>query len=949
MFLEKLMPAEGLYCVALLLPATGTFRHFFHSTLAVAAKQLETLNTQGHTVYLAQATFDRTKIEAAQQHNASKQKEDKRAKERSQDNALLLKNFFLDIDCGEKWPLKNQTEGATALKEFVVATGLPMPTVVNSGNGLYAHWILTKAIPARQWKTVARVLKNVVAAYSPAVGGDASRTSDSASVLRPPGTTNRKPGRPEKPVQIVHEAQEIDFLKFATLLGAAAKKKQVDRSPLLAPKPTNDVNADFLVRQDSIPSDPNRVAEFCAQLALMQASRGDLTEPLWYACIGLLAYCEGGEEIAQEWSSGHVEYSAGQTSAKMQQWLEAGVGPTTCSKFGEVNPHGCLGCPNNGAIKSPIVLGRPAPKEAVLPLDQCPAPFGFRRSEEGLFVEKEGRWIKFYDRDLWVDKLAFDESLGYEIMVIKHSLPHEGSLECTLRSSIVQDPKAFMIGLSDQHIKVIGTQEKKIMVAYVESYQQTLQRSRRMTMLLCQMGWKDERSSKGQMFVLGRKIYHADGSVEDASLAKNVPRAAEGFKSAGDLKKWSNTTKLLGTPGMESMAFALLAGGFGAVLMKYTGFDGALVSMVGQSGVGKTLLLRWIVSVWGYHNDLIMLRDDTTNALISRLGVYGTLPMVIDEVTNSTPLETSNLVYRVTQGRDKNRLTKNSEEKKFINSWNTLAVTSSNSSLVDSLSAMKHDASAEINRVFEYPVDEHRDFRGNVTTDVYWTLDENYGLAGEVYAQWLVKNVHKIKPSLDHVRTQIEKAAKLKGEERFWGAIAAVAIVGGLFAKQLGLIEFEVAPVYNWVVQTITSMRSDKSDLTGDSVDAIGQFIDEHANNKLVVARGKGRGWVVLVDPRGNLVIRYEIDTGHFYISRQALKIWIGKRFGSYTKLKTDLVTKGILIDANTRKCLGSGTTYAGIMQPCWKIDINAEELGDKGRELREGVALMSINEDSLF
>jgi uncharacterized protein (DUF927 family) len=219
-----------------------------------------------------------------------------------------------------------------------------------------------------------------------------------------------------------------------------------------------------------------------------------------------------------------------------------------------------------------------------------------------------------------------------------------------------------------------------------------------MTMLMNQMGWKTDNEGK-PFFVLGQKIFYHDGTIKDASLARHVPSAAKGFRSAGDLNLWAEATKLLDQPGMEPYAFALLCG-FAAPLTKFTGFAGALVSMVGDSGIGKTLMLRFNQSIYGFHEDLIMLKDDTRNALISRLGTYGNLPMAIDEVTNQDGLELSEFVYRITQGRDKVRLTKNSEERKVINNWNTLACVSTNSSLIDKLSGLKHDASAEINRVF---------------------------------------------------------------------------------------------------------------------------------------------------------------------------------------------------------------------------------------------------------
>lgn len=944
MFLKKLMPDTGLYCVALLLPKYGTFRHIFHDSIETAAQQLGHLSNAGHNVYLAQATFKPEVIRSAEEHNKTAAKGDRR-KLRSQDNALFLKNFFLDIDCGEKWPLKNQKEGCKALAEFVAETGLPMPTVVNSGNGLYAHWVLQSAIPSSQWRTVAKVLKQVVATYSPAIGGDTSRTSDSASVLRPPGTINRKPGRPEKSVCIIHEAPEVDFLSFVKILGRAAKKKKVDVTKLAAPKPVEDINADFLIRQESIPSDPAKVADRCAQLGAMRQCRGDVTEPLWYCCLGLLAFCEGGDTAAQEWSSGHSDYAFGKTESKMQQWLDSGVGPTTCSKFGEVNPNGCLGCPNNGQIKSPIVLGRPDPEQVVLADDECPPPTGFRRAEDGLYVEVDGRWVKFYDQDLWLHQLAWDESLLYEVMVIRHRLPHEGELECTLRSSLVNDPKALLTALADNHVKVVGKVQKNMMVAYMESYQQVLQRHRRMNMLLCQMGWKEDRNGRGAMFVLGKRIFYKDGQVEEANLAKNVPRAALGFKSNGDIKSWVEMTKVFRMPHMEPLAFAFLAGGFGSVLLKYTGFDGAMVSMFGGSGCGKTLILRMINSVWGYHKDLIMLKDDTRNTILSRLGVYANLPMTLDEVTNMTGADVSDFAYRITQGRDKGRLNANAVEKTNLNSWNTIAVTSSNASLIDLLSTAKADPSAEINRILEYEVHPNKLFADEVTTKVFWCIDENYGLAGDIYAQWLVQNADKIKPALDEVRKRIEIAGELKSDERFWGAVASTAIVGGLFAKRLGLIDFDVAPLFQWVASTIKGMRKAKVDTTTDAISLLAQFFAENAHNRLVISRPMGKTWQILDEPRGMLAVRVDAQEKVAYISRTYIKNWIGKRMASYGQVRTQLINRGVLLDANCSKNLGQGSIYVGATQPCWKVNLLADALAGANQEILMSLRIISGEE----
>lgn len=946
-FFEKLLPESGLKCVAMALPQGG-FRHFFYADLADALAQVEALDRQGQTVYLAQATFDAEKIREAQEHNASlpanltqEERQKLRKKQRSQENSAVLKNFFLDIDCGEGKPYPSQKDAVVALKEMLEKTGLPFPAVVSSGNGLYAHWFIEEEIPAAQWQTIARILKATVAAYG--FIADPARTSDSASVLRPPGATNRKAGA-TKPVRLLRDAEPIKFFDFIRVLRAAAKRVDVDLKPVTAPKPQADINSDFYAGLEGPRPDAGGVAKRCPQIQVVAETEGNVEEPVWYAALGLLTFCEddnaAADALIHQWSAGHPDYSAAATDAKIAQFRSTGMGPATCAHFGSINPRGCLGCRHSGKIKSPIVLGRPEPKVIETPPAELAAPNGYRRAEDGLYFEEDGRWLKFYDCDLVPIRLAFDASMGVEVTTVRHTLPHEGVMEFTYKSSLVHDPKALLSCFTDNHVKVCGVKEKKVMVAYMESYSQMLQRNRRMSQLLCQMGWREDRGEP--FFVLGRRVIRRDGTVEDAALARNVPASAEGFRKSGTLAAWSDMTTVFNQPGMEPFAFALLCS-FGAPLMKFTGFDGALVSMTGESGVGKTLMLRMAQSVYGYHNDLMMLRDDTKNALISRLGVYGTLPLTIDEITNVDGMELSDLVYRITQGRDKARLTKNAEERKVLNSWNTLALVSTNSSLVDRLGSLKHDASAEINRVFEYPVAAHPLFQGQTTTALYWCLHENYGTAGEEYIKFLVPNISTIKPGLDKVRNLIDGGASIRGEERFWSAVAAAAIYGGLVAKKLGLIKFEIAPVMAWATATIRSMRTEKDDLAGNAVDILGQFLDEHAANRLLVKGdcGFGKPAIPIDTPRGSLVIRHEVDNARLFISKQTFKAWLGKKFGSYTKVKNELESIGALKDHNARKVLGGGTQYGGAQQSCWVIDLKCHKLGAVGLTLVQEAKLL--------
>ena len=59
-----------------------------------------------------------------------------------------------------------------------------------------------------------------------------------------------------------------------------------------------------------------------------------------------------------------------------------------------------------------------------------------------------------------------------------------------------------------------------------------------------------------------------------------------------------------------------------------------MIALVGKSGHGKTIMQRWVQSVYGNHAALMMYKEDTKNALVARLGLYGSLPLTVDEISN---------------------------------------------------------------------------------------------------------------------------------------------------------------------------------------------------------------------------------------------------------------------------------------------------------------------------
>lgn len=69
---------------------------------------------------------------------------------RSQENAVSLKSFYLDVDVRPDNPAKNYTtfeEAATAIFKFISDVGLPAPSIIiHSGGGFQVYWTVDRAL-----------------------------------------------------------------------------------------------------------------------------------------------------------------------------------------------------------------------------------------------------------------------------------------------------------------------------------------------------------------------------------------------------------------------------------------------------------------------------------------------------------------------------------------------------------------------------------------------------------------------------------------------------------------------------------------------------------------------------------------------------------------------------------------------------------------------------------
>ena len=99
-------------------------------------------------------------------------------------------SLWTDIDAGEGKQFDTANSAHDAMVDFCNAVGLPQPLYVCSGYGIHAYWPLGVVLDPETWKRYAAGLAALLRQH----GIRNERTTDIASILRPPGTHNRKRG-----------------------------------------------------------------------------------------------------------------------------------------------------------------------------------------------------------------------------------------------------------------------------------------------------------------------------------------------------------------------------------------------------------------------------------------------------------------------------------------------------------------------------------------------------------------------------------------------------------------------------------------------------------------------------------------------------------------------------------------------------------------------------------
>lgn len=882
---------------------------------------------------------------------------------RTTKNAVALRSFFIDLDCGPSKPYQSLDEGLAALKTFCKSANLPKPTVVKSGLGAHVYWMLEEELSRTEWAARAETLKDLCKQYN--FSADASVTGDAARVLRVPDTFHVKdPTNPIK-VEVLTVGAPLQIGGLDQVLPKALVRdfipnRKFELDPLTLSLMGNKQSRFRTILVKSVEG------KGCAQLLHIFENQETIEEPLWRAGLSIAERCLDRNKAIHVLSNKHPDYSPEETEKKAGETK----GPYTCATFKKLRPSGCEGCPHK--FSSPIQLGTELAEateedNVVVQVDKATAeekeyvipqyPFPYVRGKNGGIYcrvteansetgQEEERLDLICEYDFYVVKRMIDPEMGQTLVVRVH-MPKDGVEDFLLPlTSLVS--KERCIGALAHHGITALNRRQDLLMAYVEKWSKKLQMETKAEKAHRQYGWAEGNSE----IIVGDKAIRADSIDYSPPSTATLP-TVHLFQPKGDFHRWKEIINQYATPGQEYRAFPFFLG-FGTLLMRFTSLDGFVLNLIGRnSGTGKSTVLEAINSIYGHPKGLMVNPKDTYNVRMQRLGIMQNLAVTVDEITNMDPQQMSQQIYDVTSGRAKHRMQQHSNAERANNTtFQTGMITSSNRSVIDALTSIKTMPDGEMKRIMEIPYPDSSAEDANWARKHFEPIRSHYGHAIQPYAQALIGQLSLVETKLNEVRDRVDRMAEIRQSERFWSLTVSLAITGGAIAKQIGLHDIPIRPVFDFGINLIRQSRATVREHLFDADEFLGVYLSKHASEILVINGGKAaKGFAVgpIKEPRGPLTARYEPDTKILYVSVHAYKQECSKSqmnfeesLAPYKKNKALIIHEKGDISKRKRLFVGSSSDIAAQTTCLWfdttKLGFFKEEaLFDKDTESDAG------------
>lgn len=948
-FLESIWPASGVYCLMLQSLEGDRKTHRTYTSLVEAAQAVDRYK---HTndVYFAVHTLKGRRIWNPNKRGPLPSDAPDGAVSggwsiRTQANAAQAQALYLDLDVGKADGYADQRDALAALKAFCGAIGLPRPTIVSSGYGVHVYWPLSRAADsALEWAAMAIALKALC--WPLGLKADAAVTADPARILRPVGSINHKRGE-RAPVRLLAAGVVNDPDALLQTLRDACDRHGADvaaaRPSGSSPAPASGSVGSIGPLEYDGPLEPlESVLAACAQIRRMADDPAAVSEPEWYAALGVVVHCAEGVEAAHAISRGHPGYDHAETQAKAER--AAALPPTSCQKLrstSDVHAGLCDGCRWWSKTKGPMTAARIAAPSApprllvsgvddvdVDPIEIPDPPAPYKRLRDGAIVmhaaTKEGQdmLVPIMTGDLYPVRRMSEAGGPDQHLWRYHPRNGEKMREFTLRGADMASVQSLAAAAADNGVYV---EDYKRLERYMSYYLRSLMDKHKAHEQHATLGWTEDYTS----FVIGERVIHGDGSIKPALLGRDAAVVAKLLGQSGTLEAQVEAMRFYDDAAYRGRQFMILAS-MAAPWLYVTQQMGLVINAVGAGGTSKSTALRAAASVWGSPTNLVqngLSHAHTQRGMELLSSSLSSLPVCVDEISLMGDEAARAFVMGASQRGGGGPKSNRGGHLRDIpaSRKHTFFLTNSNRSLIDMTSMRDDDiAGAAAMRVLEIPYDLPQVHTKSAADAFIRTLTANYGHIGVALMRELTPRREKVERAIIARMEKIDATLGLTAAERFRSSAFATTLTVCDLSRGIGLTSWRSDDLLAWLhdVQLPLSRKIDRRVMSqSDPLSILTDFFAVNHGAMIVLAGGANNSMWVDLDPGARLLIHNDQVAKRIWVSRAAFRDYCDRRGVSCRAATMDLVQSGVIVDDDVRFTLGQGTKHAVARSRCMLID----------------------------
>jgi len=330
-----------------------------------------------------------------------------------------------------------------------------------------------------------------------------------------------------------------------------------------------------------------------------------------------------------------------------------------------------------------------------------------------------------------------------------------------------------------------------------------------------------------------------------------------------------------------------------------------------DSGVGKTSLQQVIVAAFASPEENKAGGNKETGQSAIALGVnlsrLGSLPYMLDEVTNNDAETTSQLIHKISSGRDKSRATSQGKAVERTGTWASVTTLSTNMSQRVLISQHRQASIAEQMRVVEICFDGCE--RGNQSEWIQIYNDyilRNRGAMGLLLGRHGVVNWDTMRDKAMANFAAITRAWNIQSSERYFAKLFSAAMLVLDTLAEYGMYPVDKKIIVDEFKQTLMATRQYLDDAVPTSNDSVDDLVAYMAPHVLMTTtetdrRGKGKDtpYDLVHNPqvtRERVKGRYVSSTKRLYLSASDVKIWMTKRGMDFVQTIKQWDESGVLV-----------------------------------------------------